>query len=258
MNLSKMHTVRSYEDCVRIFDALCDGKKRLHWGDREKPLDSWAKPHVKMYRSQLYFDLRLYHTDLVTYEQSGNVHIVFDRRQGSQQFLHHTLPAGVTWVKNGKDYLWQIQAADGFIYLPVGSGRITLTPAVKDRPGVWCPIGSFSRSRLEINWPRVRKIDQRLVEINDFIRAFQVVRPPNKPTFVPSAAPFDRYSELKGAAFDHKRRHELAAFNHNKIRTVAMFAEGAAVIKPIPLTEPPKACSDKAAQVIDGFTSDFT
>ena len=167
MDLSNMQTVRSYEDCDRVFQAMSDGKQRVNWDSARRPLDGWGKPHVCLEKEPPgLIHCRLYETNMVSYVNDGAVYLRFDSRQGSQQFMRHVLPPGVRWVKRGMPYYWEIDTTDGAIYIATRS-QICLQPV---SVGVWELISDAQlRHRLTVNWARARKVQKRLEEIKDSI-----------------------------------------------------------------------------------------
>lgn len=135
LNLTNMHSPRSWQDCHKIMSEWRENKfyARGKWGVDEAPLDGRSKPHLKLrLRQNDRYTLYLYETAMVEYEQDGTVHVRRPGTRSDTSFLGRTLPRGVHLEGLGNSSRVRFDSPSGVRYGVPGASPVVLTPAGGD------------------------------------------------------------------------------------------------------------------------------
>lgn len=173
LNLSNMHSPRSWHDCHKIMTEWREsesGKRAYSWGADEAPLDGRRKRHLalKLARNNDYV-LALYDTGMVTYEQGGLVRVQTPHSRTDLEFLDHTLPPGIRFEGVGSKAWLRFESPFGPRYVKPRSESTTLVPAadlgrwdLRGRPDVtW-------RMRAVLAFRRIPALEKRIAKLVDW------------------------------------------------------------------------------------------
>ena len=173
LNLSNMHSPRSWHDCHKIMTEWREsesGKRAYSWGADEAPLDGRRKRHLalKLMRNNDYV-LVLYDTGMVAYEQGGHVRVQTPHSRTDLEFLDHTLPHGMRFEGFG---------SKAWLCFESPSGPRYVKPTTK--PAAFIPVGGSGhwslhtqanvtqRMRAVLASRRIRALEKRIAKLVDW------------------------------------------------------------------------------------------
>ena len=173
LNLSNMHSPRSWHDCHKIMTEWREsesGKRAYSWASNEAPLDGRRKRHLLLglARNNDYV-LRLYNTDMVAYEQGGLVRVQTPHSRTDIEFLDRTLPHGMRFEGFGNKAWLRFESPHGPRYVKPMSNSTTLVPA--GDPGRWelhIQADVVRRMRAVLASRRIHALEKRIAKLVDW------------------------------------------------------------------------------------------
>ncbi len=143
-NCHKLPRIADYAAAKKRFDDTAQPRASF-WGAFQRPLDG-ARAHHKRIQfdpSDQAYELVLYGTPLVTYYPDGTVAVRPDDRQMSRDFLHATLPLGLSVMSHANETMviahtlegqaWYLQAVGALHFRHCGNHLWQLTSPTDQR-----------------------------------------------------------------------------------------------------------------------------
>ena len=173
LNLSNMHSPRSWHDCHKIMTEWREsesGKRAYSWGADEAPLDGRRKRHLTL---RLEYDnayvLRLYNTDMVAYEQGGAVRVQTPHSRTDLEFLDRTMPHGMRFEGFGDKAWLRFESPHGPRYARPANSSTVLVP--HGEPGRWelhIQADVVRRMRAVLASRRIHALEKRIAKLVDW------------------------------------------------------------------------------------------
>lgn len=236
--------LRSYEACKAYFDRT-DKPRGNSWDDNDRPLDSARQQHKRIVRKAFSYQLYLYSTPMVTYDQNGGVEIIPHGSQSSSRFLDCFLPAGIDTVRQGRDTLMlQVVTADDVLYVTPQLDSIRCMPSDSGEPGTWRVVSEpKQRKRLVTDLKRAARLRKQAEPFLNWARATERLL---QRRFNTRTIPTDNFvdpAKLEAALADSEHWPKLAehAFvSPDQFMDLLYTKLEARQIVPIPNNLPPK------------------